>query len=62
MTKQEILSAYKNSGFNAQDLMKLLNEKFTATKTSSHDGSLAVYEGEFLVVMVSSSGVDFFQY
>jgi hypothetical protein len=62
MNEAEILEEYKNSGWNAQDLMKRLDEKLkNACVTKSYDDSLAVYEYGELVIMVSSSGVAFFK-
>lgn len=61
MTKQQILEAYKGTGYNAQNLIKLLDEKLQdACKTSSFDESLAVFETKEFVVMVSTNGVELF--
>ena len=40
MTKEEILAAYQKSGYNAQNLMKLLDNELGGSKNSSFDGSL----------------------
>ena len=60
MTKEKILRAYKESGYNAQDLMKFLDSNLGGSSTASYDGSLKVYQKGALVIMVSTEGVEFF--
>lgn len=61
MTKQDILDAYKDTGRDAQGLMKLLDRHLGGSFTESLDGSLKVYQTADLVVMVSRDGVEFFK-
>ena len=61
MNKKQILEEYKKSGYNAQNLMKVLDKELGGSKTSSFDGSLQVYQFGGLVVMVSTDGVEFFK-
>ena len=61
MSKQQILEAYKCTGYNSQDLIKLLDRELGGSKTTSFDGSLQVYQNKELVVMVSTGGVEFFK-
>ena len=62
MNKEEILRLYReDAGYNAQDLIKILDSKLDGGDTRSLDDSLVIFHLEKLVVAVSANGVEFFQ-
>jgi hypothetical protein len=59
MTKEEIEDYYKGTGWNSQDLMKELRHRCKNGIDTSFDGSLAVFYFPDLIVIVSTSGLEF---
>ena len=62
MNKEEILSLYReDAGYNAQDLISILDSRLDGGTTRSLDNSLVIFHSGKLVVAVSTDGVEFFQ-
>lgn len=61
MNIADIKELYNGTGWNVQDLMKLLDEKHQHNyEHTSYDGSLKVYGYDgFIAVASSGSGLDF---
>ncbi len=62
MNKEEILRLYReDAGYNAQDLISILDSELEGGATRSLDNSLVIFQSGELVVAVCTDGVEFFQ-
>jgi hypothetical protein len=60
MNRDEIMEAYRGTGYNSQDLIKILDFKLDGGTTRSLDGSLVLFHHQGLIIAVCYDGVQFF--